>query len=286
MDSTLTNRLRTFLLACLGAALIAPSAPAAEMKYPLSVAAAGKTVFLADKDMHGVWKIDDGKLQVVFEGSPKFRTPLNAIRYVTLDSKGRLLAADSATRDIYRFDDNQQPVPLTKGEIGIPMAIACDAQGDIYVADLEIHRIVKVPEAGGMPTVVAELQAPRGLAFDSQGRLWGVSAVSAQSDKPQLVRIGADGKLETVVKGVFNLPHHVALDPAGNAYVADNYDVTIWKISPEGKAEKWVQGEPLKGPVGLCWQEDRLLVADPKATGTFLFSVNAEGKVTPVEFAK
>jgi len=40
------------------------------------------------------------------------------------DDQGKLLAGDSATREVYRFDEAGNPVPLTKGKIGIATAIA------------------------------------------------------------------------------------------------------------------------------------------------------------------
>lgn len=265
------------------ALLLAPPgiARAAELEYPLAVAADNTSIYLADRTLPAVWKIADGKLQLLFQGQKKFRTPLNAVRCVAVDPKGRLLAGDSSTREVYRFNADNQPEPLTKGGIGTPMAIAVDGNGDIFVADIEIQRIVKVPDAGGEPTEFATLTGPRGLTFDAQGRLW---AVSAAGGKSKLVRYASDGTMETVVEGKFNFPHHVAVDPQGNAYVADNYEVAIWKITPDGTAEKWAQGAPLVRPVGVAWQNDRLLVADPHAKQ--VFAVTPDGKIAPLEYAR
>src|SRR5262245_50604710 len=128
-----------------------------ELQYPLSVAA-GKdgVIYVADKDMHGIWKISAGKLEPLFRGSNKFRTPLNAVWCVGVDPKGRVVAGDSATREVYRFNDRNEPEPLTTGGVGIPWALAFDSKGDILVCDLEIHQVVKVPSAGGQPVKVAE----------------------------------------------------------------------------------------------------------------------------------
>lgn len=259
---------------------------AAEMKYPLAVAVhENGTMFVADNayDFHGIWKVSDGKLELFFEASRKFRTPLNAVRCVAIDKKGRLVAGDSSTREVYRFNEGNKPVGLTQGKnagIGIPMAIAFDSKGDIYVADLEIQRIVKVPEAGGEAVEFAQVNAARGLAMDDKDRLWVVSAVAKGRD--QVLRIEPDGKVEPVVKsGPFELPHHIALDGAGNAYVCDNYAVTVWKVPPEGAPVKLAEGKPLVRPVGIAWHKDRLIVADPHAKG--LFSVTTDGKVSPIE---
>jgi DNA-binding beta-propeller fold protein YncE len=229
--------------------------------------------------MHGVWKIANGKLEVFFKGSNKFRTPLNAVRCVAVDAKGRLVAGDSATREIYRFDAENKPEPLSKAGIGIPMAIAFDDKGDILVCDLEIHQIVKVPEAGGEPARVADVTAPRGIAIDTQGRIWVVSA----GGKDQVLRILAEGKVETVVNGrPMQFPHNIALDKEQNAYVCDNYSHAVWKIAPDGKIEKWISGKPLDKPVGITFNGERLLIADPHAKK--VFEASLDGMLIPVKF--
>lgn len=273
-----------FALFCLGMVLMTPAtADAAELQYPLAIAATDDgPIYLGDRNLPGVWKITENKLELFFEGSKKFRTPLNAIRCVAIDAKGRLVAGDSSTRDIYRFNEGNKPEPLTKGiqaGIGIPMAIAFDSKGDIYVADLEIHRIVKVPEAGGEAVVFAEVPAPRGLTMDKEGRLWVVS-----HGKDQLLRISPEGKIETVVSGrPFQFPHNVVLDKEMNAYVSDGYAKAIWKVDASGKPTKLVEGKPLINPVGIAWQGDRLLIVDPHAKA--VFEVNKEGKLSKLELA-
>jgi len=265
-----------FVLVCVAV----NSTRAADMQYPLAVAA-GKdgAIFVADKDKHGIWKIADGKLELFFQGSNKIGGPLYAVRCVAVDAKGRLVAGDSGTREIYRFDSENKPEPLSKAGIGIPMAIAFDDKGNILVCDLEIHQIVKVPEGGGEPQRIADVVAPRGIAVDTQGRIWVVSG----GGKDQVVRVLADGKVETVVKGrPMPFPHNIALDKNQNAYVCDNYSQAVWKIGPEGKAEKWISGEPLDKPVGIVLSGERLLIADPHAK--MVFEAGLDGKLAPVKF--
>jgi len=255
---------------------------AAEMQYPLSVAADKEgTIYVADLNMHGVWKIAQGKLEPLFQGSNKFRTPLNAVRCVAVDDKGRVVAGDTATREIYRFNAENQPEPLSNGGIGMPMAIAFDSRGDILVCDLELHQIVKVPEPGGDPVKVAEINAPRGIAVDAQDRIWVVSA-GGPKDSHAVVRILPDGTVETVVEGrPFQLPHNIAVDKDQNAYVCDNYGHAVWKIAPNAKPQKWLMGKPLDMPVGITFAGDRLLVADPHAK--LVLEASLDGKLAPIK---
>ncbi len=246
------------------------------MQYPLALAV-GKdgAVYVADRDLPGVWKYSDGKLTPYFTGSKKFRTPLNAVRCLAVDADGKLLAGDSSTREIYRFNDQGEPQPLTGGNLGIPMAIAVAADGAIFASDLEIQRIIKLPAAGGEPTIFAELAAVRGLGFDGTGDLWAV-----HHGKQPVIKFSADGKQRTVVidAPAFEFSHHLAFDGAGTPYVIDGYAKTLWKIS-EGKATPVAKGEPWKNPVGLAWSAATgLIVADPHQKA--VYKVTADGTVT------
>ena len=235
---------------------------AAEPQYLLGITAdTSGNVFLADRELPGVWQLADGKLSLFFQGSKKFRTPLNAVRCLAIDQQGKLLAGDSATRDVFRFGDDKMPVPLTKGEIGIPMGIAVMKSGDLLVADLEIHRIFKVPAAGGQPAVFAEVPAPRALTIDKDDRVWVVS-----HGKDQVLRGTSEGKLEVAVSGrPFEFPSAIVVDEEGVAYVCDTYAKAIWKVPPGKPPEKWLTGDPLVSPVGMTRLGKDLLVADPRA---------------------
>lgn len=247
---------------------------AQQPQYPLAVAATTDgTIFIADRTLPGIWKIVDGKPELFFQASKKFRTPLNAVRCLAIDKEGKLLAGDSSTREVFRFDDAGQPQPLTKGGVGIPMALAVDAAGDIWAADLEIHRIVKIPAAGGDAEIVIEVPAPRGLAFDAQGTLWIVSL-----GRNQLVTLkpGASAT-EVVVSGQpFNFPHQVVVDAQGQAYVTDGYDKAVWKAAVRMAPEKLISGEPLDNPVGIAMTGETLLVVDPRANALFTISLKGQ----------
>ncbi|MCO6455075.1 MAG: NHL repeat-containing protein [Pirellulaceae bacterium] len=248
------------------------------LQYPLSAAVLpdGK-LYLADRNLPGIWRAEGGKLQVFFQASKKFRTPLNAVRCVAADGQGRLLAGDSATRDVYRFDEAGQPVALTNGGIGIPMDIAVDGEGRLLVADLELHCIWRVPAAGGMPEKLAEVRAPRGLTMARDGTLWVLN-----SSDDQLVGIDAQGKLTPIVQGQpFSFAHDVVLDDSGTAYVSDGYAKAIWKVPPGGPPVKWVEGPPLTNPVGLAWRDKQLLVVDPRLPG--VLQIAPDGKIEKLE---
>lgn len=273
--------MRPWALVCLLASAAPPSsAVAAEPLYPLAIAVKEpQTVFLADRDLPGIWQIENGQLKVFFRADKKFRTPLNAPRCVAVDGSGRLLAGDSATREVYRFDDQGQPQPLTEGGIGIPMGIAVNKAGELLVSDLELHMIWKVPAAGGKPSEFARVSGPSGVCIDAQDRLW----VASRAENG-LLRVSPEGQVEVIVKGrAFQFPHAVAVDKQSNAYVCDGYARAIWKIDASGgKPKKWAESPKFVNPVGLAWLGETLLVVDSRANA--VFQVDSEGAVKPFDW--
>lgn len=246
----------------------------AQFQYPLAVAVAeDEVIYVADRKLPGIWKISDGKFKVYYQASKRFGTPLNAVRCLAIAKNGQLLAGDSATREVYRFDKTGEPKPLTNGKIGIPSAIAPDNQGTLFVADLETQRIWKVPATGGKPKEFLVTAGVRGLSFDSKGNLIVIRNLS-----DQVKRVSPDGRVEVLVKKrPMKFPHHVVINKKDEMFVADNYLGGIWKISPGQPPKVFASGKPLMKPVGLARQGKLLIVADPHAKK--LFSIDKDGKV-------
>lgn len=279
-DRITTRAVRALASLCLmWGSLSAVGAAAEPLVYPLDVAVAPDgTVYIADLKLPGIWSYRDGQLNKFFEGSPRFRTPLNAVRCVRVGDDGTVYAGDSATREIYKFVDGQ-PQPLTNGRIGIPITMLLDGER-IVVSDLETQRIWSVPLAGGEPTEVAVIAGVRGLAFGEGGDLYCVTTL-----EDPVRRITQSGELDVVIPGrPFQLTHH-AVTVGNELYVADNYAVTIWKVplTKDAQPNAFASGVPLVRPVGLCRYGDGFLVADPHARDVFV--LNAEGELRSL-FAK
>ena len=232
----------------------------AKPKYPISIAAQESSIYVADRQMPGIWVIQQGKATVYHQAAKKFGTPLNAVRCLAIDTDGLLLAGDSATRDIYRFNAEGVPAALTGGKIGIPMGIAIASDGTIYVSDLELHRIVTVG-ADGTVKEFAKVQGPAGLSFDGDGNLF-VATRSAQ----RLVKISTDATV-TVVAGASEIrfAQDVTVDSEGRVLVTDSYGKSIWNFS--GDASRILQGEPLVNPVGISASPAGTFLVDPRGLG-------------------
>jgi len=271
-------------LVCWGLAAFTMQVRAEGLEYPLTAAASadGQSLFIADLNQSGVWKLSDGRLSLFFQASKKFRTPLNRVRCVAMDRNGKLLAGDSSTREVFRFDDDGKPQPLTNGGIGIPMDLVVDPDNNIFVTDLELKWIWKIPAAGGKAEKFAEVDAPHGITIDADKNLWVVS-----HGKNQLVRVAPDSKVEIVVEGrPWQFPHEVELDKDKTAFVTDGYGKAVWKVPFGGKPEKVFSGEPLVNPVGLTWQDGKLLVIDPRAKGVFAVDLTGKLSLIPAKLEK
>jgi sugar lactone lactonase YvrE len=155
-------------------------------------------------------------------------------------------------------------VPLTNGGIGIPMSIGVQENGAVLVADLERHRIWKVPPEGGEPALFAEAAAPRALFVDREDRVWVVS-----HGKDQILRFDPSGKEKTVIVAgrPFEFPSAIAVDERETAYVCDTYGKAVWKVSPKMKPERLPSAPDLKGPVALALAGQELLIVDPRQRG-------------------
>ena len=242
-----------------------------EPAYPLAVALAGDDVYCVDLDLPGVWKTNNQR-ELYFRGSNLLRKPMNRPRCVVPHPEGGVLVGDSATREIYKIDGDGEPKGLNDGYIGIPMALAIDAEGKmLYVGDAERRATFRLPIGGGKPELVARVNA-RGLAFDGEGNLWAVTP-----DAVAVVRINVvDKTVEEVITGrPYQYPNGLCW-AGDHGYVTDGYGKCIWKFTPDGKTEKWHEGEPLVGPVGIAVTDDSLFVADPKQKQVYQF--NRESK--------
>ncbi len=273
------TRLGTFSAACLFLVCLAGGleSRAQEMQYPVASAVAQDgTIYVADVNAPAIWKIKDGKVEKYFEGSKKFRTPLNRPRCLAIDNDGKLLAGDSAMREVYRFDEAGQPTPLTKGGIGIPRSIVVLPSGELMVSDQELHCIWKVPAAGGDPVKFADVAGIIAMCGDKEGTLWVSSGL-----QPIVRRVKADGTVEEVVSdALVQFPQELVVDAAKTVYLADNYSKTIWKIAEGQPPTKLAEGTPLVSPVGITWSGEKMIVTDPRAKG--VFELDQAGQITKI----
>jgi sugar lactone lactonase YvrE len=262
---------------CLVEIAAAQEATDAEPAYPKALAASGDALFVVDLDLPGVWQLD-GSRTLYAKGSNRLRKPMNRPQCVTAHPEGGVLVGDSATREVYWIKSTgAEPVPLSGGRIGTPMALAVDPTGKfLYVGDAEKRATFRLPIEGGEPELVARVNA-RGFAFDNEDRLLAVTP-----DQEAIRRIDLETEeVETIVERPNDNFFSNGICWAGDhGFVTDNYGNCIWKFTEDGKIEKWHEGEPLQRPVGIAISGDALFVADPHPEVKQVFEFDLKTKAS------
>ena len=151
--------------------------------------------------------------------------------------------------------------PATSARLGERVeGLALDGEGNVYIADTDNHRIRRVDRSGtiatiagtglwgtqgdGGPATSAGLTAVYGLATDAAGNLY---VADTWDDK--IRKIDASGTITTVAgtgeegrggdggpatEARLDKPRGVAVDAAGNLYIADSDNHLVRRVDPSG----------------------------------------------------
>jgi sugar lactone lactonase YvrE len=154
-------------------------------------------------------------------------------------------------------------------QINSPQGLAIDVDGSLYIADTNNHRIRKVDLNGvirtiggsgvagysgdNQPATAAALSSPSGIAIDGQGNLYiadtGNSRIRKLTVATGLIttvagngsaRFSNDGQLAT--DSSLNTPRAVAIDLAGNFYIADSGNDRVRRVDSRTQIIQTVAG--------------------------------------------
>ena len=153
------------------------------------------------------------------------------------------LPGSSPIRKLTWDDDFLGPVGAPEAAFQWPVAIAMDAEDNIYVSDEAAHRITVITSDGRLlwswgerGEGQGELNGPSGIALDLEGNLYVSDTLNHR-----VQRFTKDGRFLSAWgsfgagPGQLNMPWGVAVDPVGDVYVVDWRNDRVQKFDSEGR---------------------------------------------------
>ena len=230
-------------------------------------------LYVADTLNHRIRKILPSGVVSTFAGSKQGAADgaassarFNHPQGIAIDVAGNLYVADylnhlirkiSSEGTVSTFAGSTQGYTdgtASRAQFSFPSDIAIDKQGNLYVVDTSNHGIRKISRTGMVSTFAggrqgtadglgsdAEFRFPSGITIDVAGNLYVADYGNHRIRKisPEGFVITLAGDTKGLQDGIgmaaqFNQPSGIAIDVAGNLYVADSGNNLIRKISPRG----------------------------------------------------
>jgi sugar lactone lactonase YvrE len=281
-------------------------ATSAELNFPsgLAVDSAGN-LYIADAGNNRIRKVSNGVITTVagdgtsgFSGDngPAISAQLTFLSGLAVDSTGNLYIAEGnlsiaegdggrirkvsngvittvAGNGTFGFSGDNSPAIIA--QLNRPAGVAVDSAGNLYIADLGNQRVRKVsngvittvagngtPGFSGDngPATSAQLTFPAGLAVDSAGNLYIADGFNGRIRKVSNGvittvagngRAGFSGDNGPATSAQLSFPSGVAVDSAGNLYIADELNNRIREVS-NGVITTVAGGGSLIGENGLA----------------------------------
>ena len=161
--------------------------------------------------------------------------------------------------------------PATEGCLSFPTGLAVDSEGNLFIADSFHNRIRMIDTAGIISTVVGPdvselasggfsftttgtLKDPRGVAIDADGNLLiadtGANRIRHFDRLERTISTvagtgvrGFSGDQGPALEADLSRPGWVAVDGAGNLFIADTGNARVRRVEPRGKVISSYAGE-------------------------------------------
>ncbi|GHG77771.1 hypothetical protein GCM10018980_76300 [Streptomyces capoamus] len=260
----------------------------AELHGPYGIVVDGTgTLYFCDRENNRVRKVTtDGRIRTVagtgaagFSGDDgsALSAQLNHPRGVAADSAGNLYIADSDNHRVRKVTPDGKIStfagtdtagsdgdggPAAEAQLNLPIGVAVDSAGDLYIADNMNHRVRKVTMADGKinafagdgtpgnkgddgSAVAAQLKQPVGVAVDGRGEVY-----ITDFGNHRVRKVTIEGKIRAVAgtgtagfggdggpatSAQLHYPVGVVVDSIGDLYIADRDNHRVRKVAHDGK---------------------------------------------------
>jgi trimeric autotransporter adhesin len=217
--------------------------------------------------------VGNGNLGFSGDGGAATSAMLHSPTGLAIDSSGNLYIADSLNNRVRKVTGTTISTlagsgvlsysgdggAATSAQLNSPQAVAVDSSGNLYVADT-VNSVVRQISPKGVITTIAgngtagyggdngaatsaQLRSPQGLAVDSSGNVYVADTANARVRKISGGTIttvagtgtqGYSGDGAAAASAQLYAPVGVAVDKAGNLYIADVDDSVVRRVSPSG----------------------------------------------------
>ncbi|MEB3223143.1 MAG: SMP-30/gluconolactonase/LRE family protein [Candidatus Sericytochromatia bacterium] len=171
-----------------------------------------------------------------------------------------------------------------------PAGLAATEAGLLYVADAQRHRLYRVEASGVLSTFAGTEQQGhadglpgRAMFSAPHGLVWvpnrGLYVADRDNHCLRLIKTGAGSEEVSTFVGspgtsgsqdgkgraaLFDKPHGVAADTAGNLYVTDTNNKRVCRVTPDGTVTTISKVDQFEVPVGIAVEPDgsKVYVAD------------------------
>jgi sugar lactone lactonase YvrE len=217
-------------------------------------------LFIADRGNNRIRKVEkstgnittiagNGSMGFTGDGGPALSASFNSISHLTFDSDGNLLVSDRLNHRIRKIDmtsnlintvvgngsttypgDNNSPLQIG---LDFPYSTAYNAAGDLFIADANLNRILKLNASTGLVTTVAgtgtsgfsgdgnlasnaKINFPRDLVIDEEGALFFTDTGNGRIRKIEAAVVTGDSKNYSARQPIRLFPN-----PASESLVVD-----------------------------------------------------------------
>ncbi len=199
------------------------------LSYPFGVAVdESGNVYIADTENNAVkeWTVTNNNVTTLVSSGLSY--PYG----VAVDGVGNVYIADAGNSAIKEWMENNTVTTLASSGLYEPVGVAVDALGNVYIADAVGMVDEWSPANNTLTTLVSSLNSPGGVAVDGAGNVYIADGpcdcdvesgdFSAQANSAIYEVTAATGNVTTLVSSGLYEASGVAVDGAGNIYIADS----------------------------------------------------------------